>query len=95
MPVCQAGRITRQIAPNRLRSGGRGPNSWSSSDLYVSSGAESLMPVAERREREKEERRSAILDAAEKVFLEKSVRDDRSTESRKTGTSSPIERKAL
>ena len=33
------------------------------------------MPVAARRRREKAERRSAILDAAERVFLSKSVRD--------------------
>ncbi len=33
------------------------------------------MPVAARRRREKEERRCAILDAAEQVFLSKSVRD--------------------
>jgi AcrR family transcriptional regulator len=33
------------------------------------------MPVAARRRREKQERRCAILDAAEQVFLSKSVRD--------------------
>ena len=33
------------------------------------------MPVAARRRREKQERRCAILDAAERVFLSKSVRD--------------------
>jgi AcrR family transcriptional regulator len=33
------------------------------------------MGTAERREREKEERRNSILDAAEKVFFSKGVRE--------------------